>query len=310
MIFAFIACICWSIAIFPVTEAIKRIGHAPVNFFRHLLGFILFTLVIITFKFNYYHRVIDENKLPTVLLIISGILGLVLSDLLRLRSLNTLGIKTVSIYSSFQPVLSLVFGYAFLNEKHNYVGILGLIAVCSGLLLYFLSKKEKAEIIKAGYSFHSKDLFVLLACMVFQALAIVFSKKAIVLLNNRFEAYEIAYTRIIGAVVVMFIYAIMNGKLIQWLNDFRNNKNNANKYFIASTTLGNVIAVSCSIYALSILDSVVAQSIFSLIPFFILPLNFIINKEKITYTTFISFVISISGVYLILWEKTIINKFN
>lgn len=309
MIFAFIACICWSIAVFPVTEAIKRIGHEPVNLFRHLIGFVLFSSVVLIVNANYYQRLINGDKWPILLLLLSGIFGLVFSDLLRLKSLNNLGIKTVSIFSSFQPVLSLAFGYFFLNEQHNYAGIIGLLMVCSGLLLYFLSKKEKVEIIKAGYSFHSKDFFILLACMVFQALSIVFSKKAIVLLNNRYEAYEIAYTRIIGAVMVMLAYALVNGKLIQWLNDFKNNKNNANKYFIASTTLGNVIAVSCSIYALSILDSVVAQSIFSLIPFFILPLNFIINKERITYTTFISFIISISGVYLILWEKTIINVF-
>lgn len=309
MIFAFIACICWSIAVFPVTEAIKRIGHEPVNLFRHLIGFFLFSSVVLIFKVNYYQRLINGDKYPILLLLLSGIFGLVFSDLLRLKSLNKLGIKTVSIFSSFQPVLSLGFGYLCLNEQHNYFGIIGLLLVCFGLLLYFLSKKEKIEVKRAGYSFHSKDFFILLACMLFQALALVLSKKAIVQLNNSYEAYEIAYTRIIGAVMVMLAYALINGKLIQWLKDFRNNKNNANKYFIISTTLGNVIAVSCSIYALSVLDSVVAQSIFSLIPFFILPLNVVINKERITNNTFISFVISIFGVYLILWEKALRNIF-
>ncbi len=309
MIFAFIACICWSLAIFPVNEAVKRIGHEPVNFLRHLVGFILFTLLIITFKSSYYFGVIYGNKLPIVLLLISGVFGLVLSDLLRLKSLNTLGIKTVSVFSSFQPVLSLILGYFFLSENHNLIGIIGLVFVCCGLLLYFFSKKEQAEVLKAGYSLNIKAILVLLVCMLFQGLAIVFSKKAIIQLNNRFEAYEIAYTRIIGAVIVMFIYALINRKLITWLTDFKQNKNNANKYFITSTTLGNVIAVSCSIYALSKLDSVVAQSIYSLTPFFIIPLNYFINKEKITIVTFVSFLISIIGAYLILWENKIMVRF-
>lgn len=310
MIFAFIACVCWSIAIFPVTEAIKRIGYQPVNFFRHLIAFVLFTVFILIFKSNYFSLFFEVNAFPIFLLIVSGVLGLALSDLLRLRSLNTVGIKTVSIFSAFQPVISLILGYLLLNETHNTVGIIGLLFICTGLLTFILSKKESHSIQKSGYSINYKEITLLLLCMMFQGFSIVLSKKAILLLNNSFQAYEMAYTRILGAVLVMLIYALVNKKLKQWLIDFKKNKNKANMYFILSTTLGNVIAVSCSLYALSIMDTLIAQSIFSLTPFFILPLNFIINKEKITHITIVSFIISISGVYLILWEKTIINMFN
>jgi len=308
MIFAIIACICWSIAIFPVTEAVKRIGHLPVNFFRHLIAFFVFTAFILIVNPLFFKITITDIKFkPLAYLLLSGILGLALSDLLRLKSLQILGIKTVSIFSSFQPVISLSLGFCFLNEHHNFIGITGLIFVCSGLLIYVTAKKEVASLYNAGYKLSIKAVGILLICMLLQGFAIVFSKLAIFNLNGTLQPFEMAFVRIIGAVSVMLILALIIKKLKLWLIDFKNNKNKANNYFIISTFLGNIIAVSFSLYALSMADSVIVQSIFSLVPFFILPINYFINKEKITLTTITSFLISITGVYLTLWEKSIIK---
>jgi drug/metabolite transporter (DMT)-like permease len=101
----------------------------------------------------------------------------------------------------------------------------------------------------------------------------------------------------------MIIMALLNKKLLQWTKDLFKNKNKANVYFFTSTFLGNITAVCCSLYALSVLPSVVAQSVFSLAPFFILVINHLYKREKLKPVQIIAAIISISGVYLVLWQK-------
>lgn len=298
MILAFVACICWALAIFPVTEAISRIGYNSVNFYRHCIAFVVLGFIVYIIQPDFITHIFTIGWYNLIIIFVSGILGLVVSDVLRLRALNKLGIKTVSVFSACQPALGLILGWAFLNEKQNLLGFLGILMTVIGLLLFTHFNYQSSHN-KLKY----KELFLLLLCMLAQGISLVFSKVALIKTFDILKPYEVAYVRIIGAVCCMVVIAFFSKKLVLWMKDLIKNKNDANKYFFLSTFLGNITAVCCSLYALSVLSSVLAQSIFSLAPFLILPINSIVRKEKMQLKQIIAFIISITGVYAILWQK-------
>ena len=43
---AILTTLCWSLGIFPFTEAAKRVGVAPVNQFRLLLAWIIISIIL------------------------------------------------------------------------------------------------------------------------------------------------------------------------------------------------------------------------------------------------------------------------
>ena len=301
MIAAFIACLCWSIAIFPVTIAVEKIGHHPVNFFRHLIAFMILGIFVFLLQPNFINHFSACDHTGLLLAFASGCLGLVLSDALRLRALNHLGIKTVSFFSACQPVIGFLFGWLILNEQQNLTGLIGLVLTISGLILFTHFNYQST-----GARPDFKELLLLVFCLLTQGLSLVFSKMAILKTVNTLQPYEIAYIRIIGAVVCMIFIALLNKKLLQWTKDLLENKNNANSYFFISTFLGNITAVCCSLYALKVLPSVVAQSIFSLAPFFILVIHQIYKKEKPKFSQVLAALLSLLGVYLVLWQKELV----
>lgn len=300
MIAALIACLCWSIAIFPVTVAVEKIGYQPVNFFRHLIAFVVLGILVFLLQPHFLNHFLACGTTNLFLIFTSGCLGLVISDVLRLRALNHLGIKTVSFFSACQPAIGFLFGWLLLNEQQNLIGVTGLVLTMAGLILFTQFNYQSKNV-----RHNSKELLLLVVCLLAQGLSLVFSKMAILKTINLLRPYEIAYIRIIGAVLCMAVIALFNKKLVQWTKDLLQNKNKANAYFFASTFLGNITAVCCSLYALTVLPSVVAQSVFSLAPFFSLAINHLYKKEKLKVIQVIAALLSVLGVYLVLWQNAL-----
>ena len=61
------------------------------------------------------------------------------------------------------------------------------------------------------------------------------------------------------------------------------------------TLLGPVLGVTLSLFAIQKLEVAVAQTIFALLPLFVLPISLIVYKEKITIHSIFACVISLGG---------------
>jgi drug/metabolite transporter (DMT)-like permease len=89
------------------------------------------------------------------------------------------------------------------------------------------------------------------------------------------------------------------------------NQNNGLIYTFAGTIFGPVIGVSLSMYAVSLLQDKpsIAQTIFSLVPIFALPLAYLFYKEKITLKSIIGAFIAIIGVMSLIWRDALLALF-
>jgi drug/metabolite transporter (DMT)-like permease len=86
------------------------------------------------------------------------------------------------------------------------------------------------------------------------------------------------------------------------------NKDKGLWYAVLGTVFGPVIGVSLSLYVISQIEVSVAQTIFSLVPVFVLPLAFLFYKEKISLRSLIGVLIALAGVMLLIWRDTIQNS--
>ena len=87
------------------------------------------------------------------------------------------------------------------------------------------------------------------------------------------------------------------------------NQNNGIPFAVAGTVFGPVLGVSFSMYAVSLINASVAQTIFSLVPVFALPLSYFFYKEKITWQALAGAVIAVIGVLLLIWRDELITLF-
>jgi drug/metabolite transporter (DMT)-like permease len=69
------------------------------------------------------------------------------------------------------------------------------------------------------------------------------------------------------------------------------------------TLLGPVAGVTLSLLAIQKLEVAVAQTIFALLPIFVLPVNLLVYKEKITVQSVMACAVAIIGVFLLIWRN-------
>jgi len=74
---------------------------------------------------------------------------------------------------------------------------------------------------------------------------------------------------------------------------------------LVGTLIGPIAGVTCSLYAIQKLEVAVAQTIFALLPIFVLPVNLFVYKEKITIQSVFACITAIFGVLILIWR----NKF-
>ena len=76
-------------------------------------------------------------------------------------------------------------------------------------------------------------------------------------------------------------------------------------WIIAGTVFGPVIGMALSMQAVSMTSASIAQTIFSLVPVFVLVLAHFFYHEKITLASFFGAKIAIMGVVILIWRKII-----
>lgn len=311
---AFGTTLSWSICIFPFTEAARRSGPNTVNHFRLVLAVFFLTLISIFFLPVSFLQLFT-SPLPQHWLWfgLSGIVGLALGDYFSFTSYAILGPRIGSIFSTLAPTSALLSAYFLVGERINFIGIFGILVTIGGVIWMTLSKKEKSKMKDLGHGKIERGILFGVLAAICQGVGVVLANKGFTYKQNSFDLpfFQATWIRMVSATVLIFAITISRGKLNQLLQPVFTNKNNGNIYTLLGTIFGPVIGVSFSMYAISLLHNKpsVAQTIFSLVPIFALPLSYIIYKEKILLKSVLGALIAIAGVVILIWRDEILILF-
>jgi drug/metabolite transporter (DMT)-like permease len=303
---AILTTLCWSLGIFPFTEAAKRIGSAPLNQYRLLLAWIIISIILFFWNdLNLFELFTKPQPYHYVFLGLSGIIGFSIGDYCSFTSFKLLGPKLGSLYTTFAPGAALVIGYIALNESINWIGIIGIFITIAGVIWLTLSKKDSAAASKIGYTRDKKGIAFGIVGALCQGTGLVLSKYGMDYYQVKLPTMHAVWIRLLFAFSAAFMVSLLAGKLKSNSKPIFTNEKNNLPFMFLGTLLGPVMGVTLSLFAIQKLEVAVAQTIFALLPLFVLPISLIVYKEKITVQSIFACFIALSGVLLLIWR----NKF-
>ena len=298
----------WSIGIFPFTEAARRLGPNPLNHFRIALAVVI--IAICAFAFFHTSPIqlfTTPRSYHWIWFGASGVVGLALGDYYGFTAFAILGPRIGSLFSTLAPTAALFLGYFVLDERINFIGILGILVTIAGVAWLTLSRKDDNTNMQVHFGNKKKGIIFGVLSALCQGAGLVMAKKG---LQHTIDGTEISviqatFIRMTIATSVMYSITIVRGKLKEMTKPILENQNNGLPHLVAGTFFGPVLGVGLSMYAVSLTAASVAQTIFSLVPVMVLPLAFFIKKEKITTKAVLGSLLAIVGVIVLVWRDKI-----
>ncbi len=304
---ALVTTICWSIGIFPFTEAAKRLGTAALNQYRLFLAWIIISIIIVIF---YPVSVTGLFTIPQtkqyLFLGLSGIIGFTIGDYFSFSSFKILGPKLGSLYTTIAPGSALLAGFLILNQRINFIGMVGIFVTIAGVIWLTLSKKDTAASEDAGFKRNPLGILFGIIGALCQGFGLVLSKLGMDAYEEKLPTLHAVWIRLLFAFGAAFFISLVTARMKQNSVPIFKNQNNGVPYMFLGTLFGPVLGVSCSLLAIQHLPVATAQTIFALLPIVVLPINYFYYKERITIQSVFACAIAVLGVFILIWRDTIL----
>lgn len=124
--------ISWSFALILFKKAGESVPPFVLNLFKNTLGIICFIITILLFNFEMNFK---NDAIDYFLLILSGIIGIGISDTLFFMSLNRIGASLIAIVDCLHSPFVILLSIIFLKESISLLQLMGAILIISGILI-------------------------------------------------------------------------------------------------------------------------------------------------------------------------------
>ena len=223
-----------------------------------------------------------------ILLSLSGLLGIAISDTCFFEALKSLGPLSLVLLMLLGQVLTVVFAVLFLGERPTPAAWTGIVLVVSGVgvvLTAELSGRNRA----AGFKGIAFGLISLLG----MAASTIIAKKALADVS----AMQATFVRMTAGTLGIFILGGATGRLGAWMNPFSELRVAA-RFFVAVcvVTFGGFWL---SLLAIKNLDVATANTLIATEPVFVLPLAAVFLRQKITGRAVAGTLVAVVGIILL-----------
>ncbi len=277
---------CWAGNAIFFENAGKKVGSLAVNYMRLFIGLFflsLFTLITRGMIFPF-----DADLHIWFWLFLSGIIGVVLGDLLLFEAFVVLGARISMLIMSLVPPISALLSWIFLKENMTMLEILGMVITVTGISIVILERDHEKKQMK----FSHPVLGILLAFggTIGQASGLILSKYGV----KDYSAFAATQIRLLAGVIGFTIIFLFKNK---WKNIFLAMKNRkALSNIAAGSFMGPFLGISLSLVAVQKAKVGIASTLIALSPLVITAFALIVKQEKIHWKEIAGAVIAISGV--------------
>jgi drug/metabolite transporter (DMT)-like permease len=229
-------------------------------------------------------------------LILSGILGIALSDTFFFSALKEVSPQTITLLFTFGQVVTVLLAVLLLGESLPRQGWAGIALIITGITIgMFPSFAEK------GHSTWRGVVFGLISILL-MSFAVILTKKGLAEIAaihgpNRDFTLLATFLRMLAGTLGMLLVGILSRKLGGWVTPFREPRLMVK--FALSVCVITFGGFWLATVAFNYTSVAVANSLISTEPIFVLPIAAIFLKEKVTFQAVAGAVIATIGVIVL-----------
>lgn len=280
----------WTVSSILLSSAGKRIGVLSVNAIRISIAVLLIGTA---------HLIIFGTFLPMatrpqwIYLSLSGFLGLAIGDLGYLGSLVLIGPRKGVLLASMAPIFSTISAYFILGEILGPWTLSGIFLTLSGIIIVIIEKKSNTGNISEGNRI--LGVFSGLIGAIGQGVGLTLSKYGMVNIESTpLNPLSAALIRMISAVFIIWIVFVIFKKPFSVIRDKK-----AMMLTTGGAVTGPFLGVWLSMIAVTYTVAGVASTLMSLMPVLIIPVVWILYKEKTNLRGILGALIAVIGVAIL-----------
>jgi drug/metabolite transporter (DMT)-like permease len=282
--------IAWSGTSILFTKATQQVGSIIVNRVRVLLA--LAFLMLLNLVFYGYILPTDAGTERWLWFALSGAIGYALGDVLLFQSFLCIGAQRGMLMMSLAPLMSAGLAWIFFDEILSGMQMLGVTVTLAGVAVVILRRRNEAN--QTTCSPLQGALYGLGAAAG-QAIGYILSKQG---LTGNYSPLAGNSIRMLAAVVVLWTLASLQGKAGETIRRVRDRRDVLGWLTMAAFT-GPVLGATLSLYALQNTQVGVASTLIALPPVFLLPVSWLVFKEKFNWGAVLGTLTAISGVAIL-----------
>lgn len=289
----------WTMGSIFFAVAVKKIGAFNVNSLRIMLASVLLCLV----HFISLGTVIpDANPKQFFFMSLSAVIGLVLGDIAYFSTLDFLGPRRAVLMLSTAPIFSVISGYLILDEKLSAAGLLGIGVTMTGLAIVLLEQEHKTGEAPLAPKAKKFGIIAGLIASMSQGLGLVISKIGMVRSSGpdgkELNPLSATLIRMVSAAVVIWLIAIILGRAREAISSLQ--IKNVRKSLLGGTICGPFLGIWLSMIAVAHTDAGIAATLMSLMPVMVIPILYILYRQKTSLRSIGGALVAVAGVAILL----------
>ena len=220
---------------------------------------------------------------------LSGIVGLVLGDMFLFQAFVWIGPRLSLLVMSLVPIIAAFQAWVFLGERMMWMQIVGVVITLTGVAWVVM---EKNDLKKAENPNYARGILYGLLGAIGQASNLVLAKNG---LGGEFSPISANIIRMISAAVVLWIVTFIQGQAKETVQTLVNNRRGL-LFTMIGAVFGPFLGVSLSMLAIQRAQIGIASTLMALPPIFLLPISYVVFKERYGWGAIVGTFIAITGV--------------
>jgi drug/metabolite transporter (DMT)-like permease len=285
----------WTGSSILFTSAGKRIGFFSVNAYRSAMAVGLLSCA---------HVILLGSILPVASggqwfwMGLSGIVGLGIGDFGLFAAYVLIGPRRSVLVMASSPIFASVGAYLILSETFSPLSALGIAITLAGIVVVLLEREEEPEEkIDVGKR-KTWGVFAAMIAAMGQGFGVVLSKKGMYLgVSVAMNPLSAALIRMTLATLFVWTCALFLGKLPGLLKAVKDRE--GMKYAAGGALIGPFVGMTLSMVAVAYAQAGIAQTLMSLMPVIIIPVLWVIYRERTNWRGIFGAMVAVIGVAIL-----------
>jgi drug/metabolite transporter (DMT)-like permease len=284
-IFALGSGLVWAVAIILFRILGRKIHPLSLNLFKTVLAFVLILITVLVFGQPLFP---DVPARDIVLLLISGVVGIAVSDTLFFQSLNRIGASPLAIVDCLYSPFVIGLSFLFLGERMTGWQLFGVVLIVSAILTVTRHKSEERV--------SRKDL---VSGIAFGVLAVLFIAVSIVIIKPVLDSTPLVWSttvRLFGGTAALALFVPFHPdrrRILAPLADLSNWR-----ALLPASFFGSYVSLLLWLGGMKYARVSVAAALNQLNAIFIVVLAAIFLKERLTPWKIVAVALAFAGAYL------------